>query len=84
MANKTQKVILKFRDDNFTEQLEKLLLHTGRVKVTNLGVFEIRSINARNSYNVGKGGTIVIPKHNKLVFKPTKVLKEIIQKYEEQ
>lgn len=84
MSNKKQRVILKFRDDNFTEQLKKLLLNTGRVKVTNLGVFEIRSIPARDSYDVNTHQKIVIPKHNKLGFKPTKLLKQSIQKYEDQ
>lgn len=81
--NKKQRVILKFHDDNFIEQLEKLLLLTGKVKVTGLGVFEIRHINARQSYNISNGKSIIIPRHNRIMFKPTKLLKEAIQKHEE-
>lgn len=81
MANRRQKVILKFKDDAFVEQLSSLLLKTGKVKVGGLGIFEIRDVSEREGYNVHNGDRIVIPAHKKVAFIPTKKLKETIQEY---
>lgn len=79
MANKEQKVILKFKNDEFVSQLTRLIMSAGKVKVSGLGIFEVRKIAAREGYNVGNGNRIKIPAHNKLVFRPTKKLRVIIQ-----
>lgn len=81
MSNTKQRVILKFKDDAFVEQLEKLLLSSGKVKVGGLGIFEIREVKAREGYNVGSGDRITIPAHKKVVFRPTKKLRDSIQTY---
>jgi len=82
MSNKKQKVILKFKNDAFVEQLKSLLLKTGSVKVGGLGIFEIRKIPAREAYNVGSGKMFLLDEHNKLAFKPTKKIKDVIQDYD--
>ncbi len=82
MANlKKHKVILRFKNDDFIAQLEKLLLETGAVKVTNLGIFEIRCFKGKEGYNVHTKKIENFPAWNKVVFKPTKSLKDSIQKY---
>lgn len=82
MSNTKQRVILKFKDDQFVERLEHLLLQAGKVKVTGLGIFEVRKVAEREGYNVGTGERITIPAHNKVVFRPAKGLREAIQSYE--
>lgn len=79
MANVKQRTILKFKDDSFVQQLQKLLTSSGKVKIVGLGIFEIRHIDEREGYNVGNGQRIVIPAHNKVVFRPTKKFKDVIQ-----
>lgn len=81
MANKKNKVILRLGNDDFIVQLEKLLLQTGSVKVTGLGIFEIRQFKAKQFYNIYKSKMDKLPDMNKLVFKPTLSLKKSIQKY---
>lgn len=82
MSNKIQRAILKFADDTFIKQLERLLLETGRVKVTDLGVFEIRQYKERKAWNVGTQKDFILPARKRLVFLPTKLLREAIQKHE--
>jgi len=81
MTNIKQKVILKFKDDAFVEQVEKLMLSSGKVKIGGFGIFEIRQVKEREGYNVGSGERITIPAHNKIVFRPTKKLRDAIQAY---
>lgn len=81
MSNRKQRVILKFKDDSFEEQLQNLLLSSGKVKVGGVGIFEIRAVAQRKGYNVSNGEEIVIPAHNKMFFRPTKKLKDAIQAY---
>lgn len=82
MGNVKQRVILKFKDDAFVEQLLSLLLKAGKVKVGGLGIFEIRNIEPRTGYNVGTGKKIEIPAHKKLAFRPTARIKNLVQSHE--
>lgn len=82
MASIKQKVILKLKDgDDFIQTLGDLLGQTGKVKITGLGVFEIKHINAREGYGVFEKKMIKIKAHNKLVFRPSVSLRKTIQKY---
>lgn len=81
MTNIKQKVILRFKDDAFAEQLKSLLAKSGKVKVGGLGIFEIRPVAARKGYNVSNGKEIIIANHNKIVFRPTKKFRDMIQTY---
>lgn len=82
MSNKKQKVILKFKDDSFIEQFNKLILQTGKVKLSGIGIFELKRINERESFNIQTRKIFMLPSHNKIVFKPTKSLKDNIQSYD--
>lgn len=79
MASQKEKIILKLEDESFIHQLIDLLKRTGRVRVTNLGIFEIKNLKARQGFNVYKRKIITIPKRNKIVFKPLKVFKDSIE-----
>lgn len=81
MSNTKQRVIMKFKDDAFVEQLEKLLLSSGKVKVGGLGIFEIREVDAREGFSVNTGKRITFPAHKKILFRPTKGLRDAIQAY---
>lgn len=82
MGNIKQKVIMKFKDDSFVQQLQSLLMERGKVKVNGLGVFEIKRVAARKGWNVGAGGgEILIDAHNRIAFRATKSLREAIQRY---
>lgn len=82
MSNVKQKVILRFKDDAFVEQLTSLLMKAGKVKVSGLGIFEIRAVAERDGYSVGSGKRIKIPGHTKVAFRPTKKIKDLVQSYE--
>lgn len=78
---KKHKVTLRFGNKDFIEKLEELLVSTGAVKVTGLGIFEIKQFQAKPFYNIYKDKMDTLPAMNKLVFRPTKQLKLAIQKY---
>ena len=81
MANIKQRVILKFKDDSFVEQLHTILLSSGKVKVGGLGIFSIHPVKERDGYNIGTGKRMLIPAHNKVMFRPTARLRESAQTY---
>lgn len=69
---------MKLKNEEFIHQLISLLKENGRVKVTNLGIFEIRKMASRKCYNVYDGKDIVIPAHNKIGFRALKSFKDAI------
>lgn len=79
--NKKQKSIIRFNDNAFVDNLEKLLMKHGKVKVSGLGIFEVREVAEREGYNVADGGRIMVPAHNRIAFRPTKRLRDNIQEY---
>lgn len=81
MSSQKQRVILKLKNDDFIQKLGELLTQTGKVKVTGLGIFEIRHIDARDGYGVFEKKMIKIKAHNKLVFRVSSSLRKSIQKY---
>ena len=82
MANKKQKVIMKFKDDSFVQHLLSAVMKAGQVKIGKLGIFEVRAIPERESYSIKDGGRIVIPAYKKLVFRPSATVKKLIQDYD--
>lgn len=78
MANQNQKVIMKLKNEEFIHQLIDLLKRAGKVKVTNLGIFEVKVLKARKGYNVYERKSITIPERNKIVFKALKTFKDNI------
>jgi nucleoid DNA-binding protein len=80
MSNVKQKVIVKFKDPEFPDRVRDLLVTSGKVKVQGIGVFEVRKMKERVTYNIGKGEKTTIPAYNKIVFRPTSELREAVQK----
>jgi nucleoid DNA-binding protein len=83
MSNVRQRVILKFKDEAFVTKLTELLSKTGKVKISGLGIFEIREVKERKGYGIGTDGSkpIIIPAHKKIAFRPTKKIRNLIQSY---
>lgn len=81
MANIKHQSILKLKDTQFFELLIKELVTHGIVKVTGLGVFKLKNMKEQNRYIPGKGEMGIVKARVKLVFLPTKSIKENIQKY---
>lgn len=71
-----------FKNNEFVDQLQSLLMSTGKVKVAGLGIFEIRNIKERLGYDMRTKERITIKSHNKISFRPTQKLKVKIQSYE--
>ncbi len=81
MSAISQRAILKFKDPTFSDQLESLLLERGKVKVQGIGIFEVKHLKERKGHNPHTGGEMMIPAQNKISFRPTKKLKDTVQKY---
>jgi nucleoid DNA-binding protein len=78
MANRKQKTILKFKDDEFLARLSLCLKENKRVKVTGIGIFELREMKERKIMNPYTRKIQIIPRHNKIGFLPSKTLKNLI------
>lgn len=50
----------------------------GNVTIAGLGKFELRQMDEREGYNPQTGEKMTIPAHNKVVFKPYKGLRELV------
>ena len=62
--------------DMFLEPTEKT-----HIEIRNFGVFDIFYTNERsNARNINTGQSVVIPKRKKIVFKPSKKIKEKLYK----
>lgn len=57
-------------------------MKAGKVKVGKLGIFELKEIQARESYSIKDGGRITVPAYKKIVFKPSVSVKKLIQDYD--
>lgn len=79
MANKPQKAILHIKAPEFFDEFYKMLRATGKVKIVGLGIFEVREIAARKGVNPKTQESLLIPKHNRIRFRPTYQLREHIQ-----
>lgn len=79
MGNSKQKAIIDFRDSKSFSLLSSLLAEYRKVKVKGLGIFEVRTIRAREAYNVANGKRFQMKAYNKIVFRPTQRFKDIIK-----
>ncbi len=50
----------------------------GKVNIAGFGKFELKKMSEREGYNPQTGEKITIPEHNKVVFKPYKDLREVV------
>jgi len=56
------------------------LLRDGTVNLSGFGIFKLRPVPQRNGRNVQTGAPLLIPAHRKVMFKPEKSLRELINK----
>ena len=67
--------------DDFCESLEKALINGHNIELRGFGTFFIKKINEKySSRNPRTGELIYVPERNKIRFKASKKLKEIINK----
>ena len=79
MPNKKQSLIIRDRANPLVVTLLDGLLAVGKVKVTGLGIFEVRKSAAKVGYNPATGGKKECPAYNRIHFTPTKELRNLIQ-----
>ncbi len=58
----------------------EILVEEGRIELRNFGVFEVKRRAARIARNSKTGETVKVPKQCVVVFKPGKVMEEIVFK----
>jgi len=82
MANNIKnKSIMKFTNNAFIASLYADLLKYGRVKVTGLGVFQLKKVKSRGGYDMQTQKKITLPEHTRISFKPTLSLKNIASQW---
>ncbi len=70
------KTMVKEVVDSFLEVLTKNLSENRRVELRRFGVFETRRINAKKARNPRTGQEVIVPKKDKIIFKPSKIFKK--------
>ena len=69
--------------DTFNESIEYALKNDKNVELRGFGTFFLKKIKEKYSArNPKTGETIYVPEKNKIRFRPTKKLKEVINKWE--
>lgn len=71
----------KFTHDflkDFVDVIHEGLENDGKVNIAGLGKFGLRKVDEREGYNPQTGESMTIPPHNKVVFKPYKDLRELV------
>jgi len=81
MISKKHPAIIKLKDRDYFDTLERELAQHGNVKVTGHGVFKLKKVKARKIYNVGKREYGMVKPQTKVVFHASKAFKKAIQKY---
>ena len=63
------------------EAIGKLLVKYGRVELRGFGVFSVQKRSARKAHNPRTGEEVLVPEHETVVFKPSKLMKaEILER----
>jgi integration host factor subunit alpha len=75
MSNVSQKMIIPFPKE-LRASIVAGLLEYGKVKVSGLGIFEIKLINARKGRNPATGEVMTMPAYRKIKFRPTASIKQ--------
>ncbi len=61
--------------------ISKLLVKYGRVELRGFGVFSVQKRSARKAHNPRTGEEVLVPEHETVVFKPSKLMKaEILER----
>ncbi|MDX1671915.1 MAG: HU family DNA-binding protein [Balneolaceae bacterium] len=76
-TNKSKKFTHDFIKD-FVSVINEGLDEDGEVNIAGFGKFELRQMDEREGYNPQTEEKITIPAHNKIVFKPYKDLRELV------
>lgn len=63
---------------DFVALINESLEKDGKINIAGLGKFELRKMDERGGYNPQTEEKITIPAHNKIVFKPYKDLRELV------
>lgn len=63
---------------DFVDVINDGLEQDGKVNIAGFGKFKLRRMDEREGYNPQTGEQITIPEHNKIVFKPYKDLRELV------
>ena len=72
------KIINTKESKEFVAEIENSLKSDGEVKVTGLGVFQVKDRAQRNGRNPKTGETIVIPAGKKISFRFSSLLKKAV------
>ena len=63
------------------DAISKLLVKYGRVELRGFGVFSVQKRSARKAHNPRTGEEVLVPEHETVVFKPSKLMKaEILER----
>ncbi len=79
MANIKHSSIIKIKDRTLFDVIKKDLIKYGMVKITGFGVFRIKEMKSHSRYIPGSKKVEEVGIKYKLIFIPTKTLKEDIQ-----
>lgn len=78
--NSISKVFARSLVNEMAALIQQGLLRDNVVNLSGLGIFKLRSVPARPGRNIQTGDSITIPAHRKVLFKPEKHLRELINK----
>jgi nucleoid DNA-binding protein len=76
-TNSTKQFTHNFLKD-FVDVINSGLERDGNVNIAGLGKFELRHVDEREGYNPQTEERMTIPAHNRIVFKPYKDLRELV------
>lgn len=76
-TNKPKQFTYDFLKD-FVEIVNSGLESDGTISIAGFGKFKLRPMDEREGYNPQTGEKFTIPAHNKVVFKPYKALRELV------
>lgn len=63
---------------DFADVINEGLEEDGKVNIAGFGKFGLRRLDERRGYNPQTGESMTIPEHNKVIFKPYKDLRELV------
>ena len=71
------KALVKMVIEKLLNEIRDSLSNQERIEIRNFGVFYARKMKAKKGRNLRTGEIIAIPERMKIVFKPSKVFKDI-------
>lgn len=77
--NHKQSTIIRIKEKSFEKAFYRLLKNRGRVKVTGIGIFQVKKMKARKNQISLTGERVDRPAYKKITFRATKALKDLVQ-----